>query len=229
MEHDELMNRLAAQDIDKTVLAIKINNSATNEPCAICGKRTEPTTGPELFKADSFELVCHNCGRLIAPELVAMLEWFRLNFPQYDLQAQLLKTEQANHDETYKEALRTTLLEKYKTRDPHYFRQYDSWCNVKDKIDFSYALPTGLQSQNNVTTSDNDYDVVVCTDTFDLMNGSDVRVFIRPDIDKVDAVRLLEKTAARIKEIPCSKVITAFNENLIYSGAFDDNKNEKEG
>jgi hypothetical protein len=39
--------------MDKTQFAIKMNNGATNDPCAVCSKRTDPTVGPELFIADS--------------------------------------------------------------------------------------------------------------------------------------------------------------------------------
>ena len=55
-------------------LAIKLNNCATNDPCALCGNRTDPTTGPELFLAHSWALVCWECGRENAPALVALLE-----------------------------------------------------------------------------------------------------------------------------------------------------------
>lgn len=43
-------------------LAIKNNNCATNDPCAICGRRTDPSCGPELFMADTWHLVCYHCG-----------------------------------------------------------------------------------------------------------------------------------------------------------------------
>ena len=54
-------------------LAIKLNNAATNDPCAICGARTEPVVGPELFMADSWALVCRACGKRHAPELAYLL------------------------------------------------------------------------------------------------------------------------------------------------------------
>ncbi len=57
-----------------TALAIKFNNCATNDPCAICGAKTGPSIGYELFLADSYDLVCYECGRKHAPVLVAMLE-----------------------------------------------------------------------------------------------------------------------------------------------------------
>lgn len=55
-------------------LAIKRNNTAANDPCPICGGRTDPDIGPELFMADSWAAVCWDCGRKHAPELVALLE-----------------------------------------------------------------------------------------------------------------------------------------------------------
>jgi len=58
-------------------LAIKRNNLASNDPCAICGGRTDPAIGPELFMADSWRVVCWDCGREHAPELVALLEAWR--------------------------------------------------------------------------------------------------------------------------------------------------------
>lgn len=58
-------------------LAIKLNNAATNDPCAICRQRTDPEVGPDLFLADSYALVCYDCGWKYAPELMAMLESYR--------------------------------------------------------------------------------------------------------------------------------------------------------
>lgn len=34
----------------KPVLVIKLNNTASNDPCELCGQRTDPETGPELFR-----------------------------------------------------------------------------------------------------------------------------------------------------------------------------------
>lgn len=58
---------------DDKRLAIKLNNIITNDPCAICGARTDPN-GIDLFLADTWELVCMECGRKHAPELTAFLE-----------------------------------------------------------------------------------------------------------------------------------------------------------
>lgn len=55
-------------------LGIKHNNCASNDPCAICGQRTDPQVGPELMLADSRQLVCHDCGNRYDAELVRLLE-----------------------------------------------------------------------------------------------------------------------------------------------------------
>ena len=59
-------------------LAIKLNNCATNDPCAICGDRTDPEIGPELFLADTWDVVCHACGMQHEIELVHIIEMVRL-------------------------------------------------------------------------------------------------------------------------------------------------------
>jgi len=55
------------------VLAIQLNNCTTNDTCAICGERTDPECGPELFVAGTTALVCYECGRKYEPELVDAL------------------------------------------------------------------------------------------------------------------------------------------------------------
>jgi recombinational DNA repair protein (RecF pathway) len=55
-----------------TQIAIKLNNCASNDPCAICGQRTDPEIGAEFFLADSWALVCHPCAEKNAPELWAL-------------------------------------------------------------------------------------------------------------------------------------------------------------
>ncbi len=56
-------------------LSIRWNNAATNDPCAICGQRTDPEVGPELFVAGTWAHVCRACGRNhAAPGLVALLD-----------------------------------------------------------------------------------------------------------------------------------------------------------
>jgi len=55
------------------VLAIKFNVVSTNDPCALCGARTDPRHGPELFLDRTWALVCYQCGGKHAPELVQVL------------------------------------------------------------------------------------------------------------------------------------------------------------
>ena len=50
-------------------LVIKWNNCAFNDPCAICGGRTDPLVGPEIFVEGSWGLVCNQCARERAREL----------------------------------------------------------------------------------------------------------------------------------------------------------------
>lgn len=55
-------------------LVIRMNPVASNDPCAVCGDRTDPLVGPELFLANTYHLVCRRCGQQLAPELVAVLD-----------------------------------------------------------------------------------------------------------------------------------------------------------
>ena len=56
----------------KTDICVKWNNTATNDPCAICGQRTEPHCGFELFLEGTWKLVCTDCGMIHAPLLVQL-------------------------------------------------------------------------------------------------------------------------------------------------------------
>src|SRR5829696_8338860 len=81
-------------------LEIKLNNAAVNDPCALCGRRTDPECGPELFLGSTWELVCYECGAQYAPELMECLTVYRKS-PEFlrrnggvemdDLQAQRVK------------------------------------------------------------------------------------------------------------------------------------------
>jgi hypothetical protein len=57
--------------------SIKCNNAVVNDPCAVCGRRTDPEFGPELFLRDSWALVCYVCGAKYAPELMECLQSYR--------------------------------------------------------------------------------------------------------------------------------------------------------
>jgi hypothetical protein len=69
------------ESIEKTYgeasFSIRCNRVAVNDPCAVCGRRTDPEFGPELFLWDSWELVCHNCGAEHSPELMECVQSYR--------------------------------------------------------------------------------------------------------------------------------------------------------
>ncbi len=77
------------QTAAKIQLSINYNNCASNDPCAICGGRTDPIIGPELFLSDSWGLVCHSCGETHAPELIKALAL--CNEPRSELYARVFK------------------------------------------------------------------------------------------------------------------------------------------
>jgi hypothetical protein len=58
-------------------LEIKLNNAATNDPCRLCGKRTDPECGPELFLGGTWAKVCYECGAEHAEELMECLAVYR--------------------------------------------------------------------------------------------------------------------------------------------------------
>ncbi len=70
-------------------LCIKYNNCATNDPCAICGDRTDPDVGPEVFVEGTAALVCRSCTLEHDPVLAAILAAIPADFDpwsdQYDL------------------------------------------------------------------------------------------------------------------------------------------------
>ncbi len=63
-------------------LEIRPNNCATNDPCALCGARTDPAIGPELFKQGTWAVVCHDCGGQRAPGLMVQLSDMQDEFDQ---------------------------------------------------------------------------------------------------------------------------------------------------
>jgi hypothetical protein len=75
-------------------LAIKLNNCASNDPCELCGFRTDPEVGPELFLEGTWALVCYECGNKHAPELMDLL--FYTRHAKYE---RAMKREQAGSHE----------------------------------------------------------------------------------------------------------------------------------
>lgn len=49
-------------------VTLKPNNTITNDPCAWCGARTDPT-GIDFFAGNSWRLVCHECAERVSPDL----------------------------------------------------------------------------------------------------------------------------------------------------------------
>jgi hypothetical protein len=71
-------------------LVITRNTGTRRAYCALCNKRRDFSLGLELFRIDTFELVCLLCGREHAPELVALLAlgWSAHSFAREEQQAQ---------------------------------------------------------------------------------------------------------------------------------------------
>jgi recombinational DNA repair protein (RecF pathway) len=67
------MSEKEMEQIQPTDLAIRVNNTLTNDPCALCGQPTDPT-GIDLYLLERTALVCHACGFLYAPALVRLLD-----------------------------------------------------------------------------------------------------------------------------------------------------------
>ena len=70
----ELEDDEAALESDRIDLAIKLNEDASTYECAVCGDTRASVDGPELFIADSWDLVCDECGRKYAPQLMALMD-----------------------------------------------------------------------------------------------------------------------------------------------------------
>lgn len=68
--------------MDAPRLVIARNTGVRRAYCALCNKRRDFSLGLELFRFDTFELVCLLCGREHAPELVALmaLGWTAQNY-----------------------------------------------------------------------------------------------------------------------------------------------------
>jgi ribosome-binding protein aMBF1 (putative translation factor) len=79
-----IKNEWDKRRIIKHNICVKHNNTATNDPCAICGQRTDPYWGAELFLEGTWSLVCTDCGLKYAPELVKIThpgeyDWYTKN------------------------------------------------------------------------------------------------------------------------------------------------------
>mgnify|MGYP001607467561 CR=1 FL=1 len=59
-------------------LSIKDNNLIKQDWCKICGSAVDPDSGPSLFMANSWSLVCDECGEKYAPDLLRLVKIHRL-------------------------------------------------------------------------------------------------------------------------------------------------------
>jgi hypothetical protein len=56
------------------VVIIILAEAATEGNCSVCGQATGQPAGPRLAVAESFALLCDDCGRKHAPALWALLD-----------------------------------------------------------------------------------------------------------------------------------------------------------
>lgn len=61
-------------EAEQVELAIKVNDESSAYECALCGDARTSAAGAELFLADSWDLVCDECGRKHAPLLMALID-----------------------------------------------------------------------------------------------------------------------------------------------------------
>lgn len=71
---EETEDQYAAEESDRVELAIKLNYESSEYECAVCGNGRVSAEGPELFLADTWDLVCDECGRQHAPLLAALMD-----------------------------------------------------------------------------------------------------------------------------------------------------------
>ena len=64
----------SVEDSGQVQLAIKLNDVSSEYECAVCGDERISAEGPELFLADTWDLVCDECGRKYAPLLAALID-----------------------------------------------------------------------------------------------------------------------------------------------------------
>ena len=52
---------------------VRLNNAATNDPCAFCGNRTDPEIPFAIFEYGTYKPVCDDCAETYNPEAVELL------------------------------------------------------------------------------------------------------------------------------------------------------------
>ncbi|MBM4287904.1 MAG: hypothetical protein FJ135_07105 [Deltaproteobacteria bacterium] len=68
----------------RIALEVKLNNCASNDPCAICSGRTAPMVGLELFLSGTVGVVCHECGEKYDAALTKALKIHREQLREYE-------------------------------------------------------------------------------------------------------------------------------------------------
>ena len=71
---EEPEDDVAMEESEQPELAIKLNQESSAYECALCGDARTSAEGPELFLADTWDLVCDECGRKYAPLLMALVD-----------------------------------------------------------------------------------------------------------------------------------------------------------
>lgn len=84
------------------------------------------------------------------------------------------------------DVLKRQLLEKYDSRVPTPFLQMD-------------VFNLGIGQGDCVMAVDDDGHCVMSGTTFELMNGADVRILVKPDTERADIVAMLEKAVECMK------------------------------
>ncbi|HEX3036374.1 MAG TPA: hypothetical protein VHT73_14855 [Thermodesulfobacteriota bacterium] len=56
-------------------ICIKLNNTATKEPCAICERMAELKIPVALFFEGTYQTVCDDCGFKYVPELAQLVQF----------------------------------------------------------------------------------------------------------------------------------------------------------
>jgi hypothetical protein len=152
-------------------LAIKYNNAAVNDPCYICGGRSDPQVPLAIFDNDSYRVVCDSCAEKHAPELAKLIKDFYQNLNEFHTQPDSFT---CDRDKLEK-------LLHYATRDLKSFVQMDGFINA---IEDSCIHP------------DEDGDALFTLKTQELMTGAvNIRTLIIPGTNPQDVKRVLNKFA----------------------------------
>ena len=56
-------------------LIIKLNDNPTPNDCPICGRKTNPNIGAELFLENTETVICQKCGMKYAPVLACLISF----------------------------------------------------------------------------------------------------------------------------------------------------------